>query len=164
MPHESIVDNPLVMLIEESIHLRNSAQEILSEALGDQTLSRLERLVLISLAEAGSPLTISQVGRNLGHPRQVIQRASNQLLELGLIEKLPNPAHKTSALLRPTARGAVFEERMGKKLLELVNSLFTEKDIANCRRVLQDLKKLREVIESHAPRDEGRGPNRRQKS
>lgn len=137
------------MLIEESIHLRDSAQNILSEALGGKTLTRLERLVLISLTEAGNPQTVSQIGRNLGHSRQVVQRAANRLLELELVEKSPNPDHKASPLLAPTKKGLKFEQQMGDMLVSIVGGLLTERDIRMCRRVCRDLRKLREIIESH---------------
>ncbi len=144
-----IVENPLVSLIEESIHLKDSAQSILSAALGENTLSRLERLVLISLTEAKKPLTVSQVGRALGHLRQVVQRAANRLLELGLIEKLPNPDHKTSPLLQPTQQGLAFEQQLGDTLIAVVSNLLTESDIKTCERICKDLKKIRAKIEAY---------------
>lgn len=145
-----IIENPLVSLIEETIHLRDSAQNILSEAVGENSLSRLERLVLISLTEAERPLTASQIGRNLGHLRQVVQRAANRLLELQLIQKLPNPDHKTSPLLEPTAEGLNFERRMGSTLNDIVDKLLTEADIKACLKMCKDLKKIRAKIEAYS--------------
>ena len=144
-----IKQNPLVMVIEESILLRDSAQSILSEALGGDLLSRLERLVLISLTEAGTPLTAAQIGRNLGHTRQVIQRAANRLVELDLVQRLPNSDHKTALLLEPTKNGLKFEQQMGSALIGIVDTLLTEKDIEMCRRLCRDLKKLRHKIEHY---------------
>ncbi len=147
----SVKENPLVMLIEESIHLRESAQKILSEALGGETLTRLERLVLLSITEAGRPMTASQIGRNLGHSRQVVQRAANQLVALSLLKKLPNPDHKTSALLEPTEKGREFEQQMGDTLIAIVNGLLTDRDIKTCQRVCAELKRLRGLIEAYEP-------------
>ena len=144
-----IKENPLVMVIEESILLRDSAQSILSEALGGDSLSRLERLVLISLTEAGMPLTAAQIGRNLGHTRQVIQRAANRLVELDLVQRRPNPDHKTAFLMEPTKKGLKFEQQMGNALVGIVDTLLTEKDIEMCRRLYRDLKKLRDKIEHY---------------
>lgn len=145
----SIKENPLVALIEESIHLRDSAQRILSDALGGESLTRLERLVLLSISEAGHPLTASQVARNLGHSRQVVLRAAKQLVALSLIRKKPNPDHKSSALLEPTVKGRDFERQMGERLIEIVNSLLTENDIKSCERICKELRRLRVVIETY---------------
>ncbi len=145
----SVKENPLVMLLDESIRLRDSAQCILSEALGGKVLTRLERLALISITEAGHPLTISQLGRNLGHSRQVMQRAVNQLIDLGFLKKMENPDHKTAALLEPTAKGLKFEREMGEKLVHIVNGLLSEADLKMCRNVYRDLRKLRAVIEAY---------------
>lgn len=144
----SATDNPFVAMIEESIHLRDSAQKILSEALGGNTVTRLERLVLLVLTGAGQPLTVSQIGRNLGHSRQVIQRAVNQLIELEMLEKQPNPHHKTSPLIAPTAKGTAFEQQMSEKLVEIVSSLLTRNDLGVCQRIRRDLNGLRKKIEA----------------
>ena len=147
----SVKENPLVMLIEESIYLRDSAQKILSEALGGETLTRLERLVLLSITEAERPLTASQIGRNLGHSRQVVRRAANELVAMSLLKKKPNPDHKTSVLLEPTEKGRAYEQQMGTTLVDIVNTLLSESDIKTCRRVSNDIKRLRGIIEAYEP-------------
>ena len=145
----TIKENPLVALIEESIRLKDSAQFILSESVGGTTLTRIERLVLIMITESDTPMTSSQMSRHLGHSRQVVQRAVNRLLELELIGKLPNPDHKTSPLLEPTAKGMKFEEQLGATLVDIVDSLLTDDDIKMCRRINRDLSKLRQLIENY---------------
>lgn len=144
-----IKENPLVALIEESIRLKDSAQFILTEAVGGTTLTRLERLVLIMITESDDPMTASQISRHLGHPRQVVQRAVNRLLELKLIRKLPNPDHKTSPLLEATTQGVDFENQLGERLINIVDSLLSEKDIKMCQRISKDIKKLRALLESY---------------
>lgn len=144
----TIKENPLVALIEESIRLKDSAQFILTEAVGGTTLTRLERLVLIMITESDDPMTASQISRHLGHPRQVIQRAVNRLQELKLIKKFANPDHKTSPLFAVTSKGIDFENQLGEKLINIVDSLLTEKDIKTCQRISKDLKKLRVLLES----------------
>jgi len=147
----SVKNNPLVMVIEESIRLKDSAQVILSEAMEGAHLSRIERLVLLMITEADAPMTASQMGRALGHTRQVIQRAANQLVSLQLIRKIPNPEHKASSLFEPTSKGMTYEARMGASLQEIVASLLSEKDAAMCLRLSRELKKLREAIEAYQP-------------
>ncbi len=145
----SIKNNPLILLVEECINFRESAQEVLSVALGGETLSRLEGLVLLSVTESERPLTVPQVGRSLGHSRQVVQRAANHLVELGLVEKLPNPDHKTAALLKATERGEKFETTLGRALLDLVGSYLGEADLQTCERAFRDLRRLRGLLEDY---------------
>lgn len=149
----SIIQNPLVMLIEECIHLRDTAQSNLSVVAGSEPLSRLERLVLISSTEAENPLTFSQIGRNLGHSRQVVQRAGNRLVDIGYLEKLPNPDHKTAALIQPTALGREFERQLAAVFDDVVGTLLSDSDLKTCRKMASDLKKLRAKIETYEPRD-----------
>jgi DNA-binding MarR family transcriptional regulator len=61
--------------------------------------------VLGALALAGRPLTVPQVGEAMGVTRQGAQKQINLLLELGLVESRPNPAHRRSPLYGLTARG-----------------------------------------------------------
>lgn len=71
----------------------------------DSGLSGIEVLTLIAIAHSPSPPTVPQVGRSLGHPRQVIQRAVRELENAGLIELAPNPGHKRALLLKATPAG-----------------------------------------------------------
>lgn len=148
----ALTENPLVTLIEESIRLKDSAQFILSEAVGGTALTRIERLVLIMITESEQPMTASQISRHLGHPRQVIQRCVNRLLELKLLQKLDNPDHRTSPLIQATKKGVEFENQLGDKLLEIVDSLLDKDDINMCLRISKDLKKLRALLESYQSR------------
>jgi len=145
----AIKENPLVALIEESILLKDSAQVILTEAVGGTTLTRVERLVLIMITESDTPMTASQISRHVGHARQVIQRAANQLINLNLIKKLPNPHHRTSPLLEATKKGQEFEKQLGQKLINIVDSLLTDSDVKMCQRISKDIKTLRLLLEAY---------------
>jgi DNA-binding MarR family transcriptional regulator len=59
----------------------------------------LERLVL------GGPQTVPHAAQALALPRQAVQRVVNELAALGLVETRPNPMHRTSHLIAPTASG-----------------------------------------------------------
>jgi len=144
----NIKENPLVMVIEESIRLKDSAQLVLSRAMAEASLSRIERLVLIMVTEAEYPMTASQMGRALGHTRQVIQRAANQLVDAGFLQKIPNPDHKASSLFEATARGRKFEQRLADALGDIAGSLLSDREVAMCLRVSRDLQRLRLRIES----------------
>lgn len=61
--------------------------------------------MLGAIALAGTPLTAPQLGASMGVTRQGAQKQLNQLLELGLVEVHPNPAHRRSPLYAPTTQG-----------------------------------------------------------
>jgi len=73
---------------------------------------------------------------------------------------LPNPDHKTSPLLEPTAKGMKFEEQLGATLVDIVDSLLTDEDIEMCRRMSRDLSELRQLIENYQAG--GKAPTRRE--
>lgn len=144
-----LTENPLVALIEESIRLKDSAQDILSDAVGSATLTRMERLILIMITESDAAMTASQISRHLGHSRQVVNRAANQLLELKLIRKLPNPDHKTAPLMVATSKGIEYENQLGEKMVNIVDSLLSESEKKMCLRIAKDLNKLRTRLENY---------------
>lgn len=51
------------------------------------------------------PLTVSDAARAMGLTRQSVQRLADLLVEDGMAEYLPNPAHRRARLLAPTERG-----------------------------------------------------------
>ena len=51
------------------------------------------------------PLTVAAIARNMGLARQSVQRTADRLVEQGLCEYSPNPAHRRAKLLSPTDRG-----------------------------------------------------------
>ena len=69
-------------------------------------LADMELTVLTAVVNAQQSPTVAQIGRSLGHPRQVVQRAANRLAELGLIELGANPDHKRASLLLVTEAGS----------------------------------------------------------
>ncbi len=73
------------------------------------------------------PLTVAGIARAMGITRQSVQRLANRLVEQGLAEFLPNPAHRRAKLLRPTEAGydavrridpghAAFAERLAEAM------------------------------------------------
>ncbi|MDX6739612.1 MarR family winged helix-turn-helix transcriptional regulator [Actinocorallia sp. A-T 12471] len=52
-----------------------------------------------------TPHTLSEIARIMGITRQSVQRVAALLVEEGLAEYLPNPAHKRAHLLHPTPAG-----------------------------------------------------------
>jgi len=51
------------------------------------------------------PLTVAAIARDMGLARQSVQRTADLLVEEGLCEYVPNPAHRRASLLSPTDHG-----------------------------------------------------------
>ncbi len=76
--------------------------DLLVEPLG-LTSARWQMLGAIALADA--PLTAPQIGEAMGVTRQGARKQLNLLLEQGLVDSRPNPAHRRSQLYVLTQRG-----------------------------------------------------------
>ena len=59
-----------------------------------------------------SPQTVLQIARDKPVSQQHIQQLVNELLEKGLVETIANPAHKRSAFIQHTTRGASLFEKL----------------------------------------------------
>ncbi|MFI6924888.1 MarR family winged helix-turn-helix transcriptional regulator [Nonomuraea spiralis] len=56
-------------------------------------------------AVLGEPLPVAGIARVMGMTRQGVQRIADLLVERGLAEYHPNPAHRRAKLLQPTDAG-----------------------------------------------------------
>ncbi|MEF3115395.1 MarR family winged helix-turn-helix transcriptional regulator [Streptomyces chrestomyceticus] len=82
-----------------------------------------QRALLDTLRTHG-PRTVPELARALELDRQPVQRWVNHATELGLLEAVPNPAHRRSPLIRLTPEGAE------------VTSALQRSEAAGLRRVL----------------------------
>jgi len=64
-------------------------------------------------AVLGSPRSVADVAREIGVTRQSVQRVADVLVDRGLAEYQPNPAHRRAKLLTPTAAGRQAIRRIG---------------------------------------------------
>lgn len=99
------------------------------------------RAVLNLLREQG-PMTVPQMGRAQALSRQFVQRMTNDAAALGLVEPVPNPAHRRSSLIRLTAEGraaitAVIDHE--RALLREAGAGLSDADVSACLRVLSRL-------------------------
>ncbi len=88
-----------------------------------------------------------QIGRSLGHPRQVIQRAVNVLVDKGLIETAPNPDHKRAPLLIATPAGEQLKDQIDARAIEAADELMQVLDSTRCEHLTGELRRLRNDIE-----------------
>lgn len=113
----------LIVILGEANRVAGRCLQIFSRLREASGLSGLEVLTLMAITHAIAPPTVPQVGRSLGHPRQVILRAARVLEEEGLILTLPNPGHKRAALLVPTDKGRDLGRSIDAQAAEIVGKL-----------------------------------------
>jgi DNA-binding MarR family transcriptional regulator len=152
---------PLARVMDEVIRLRSRLQTIFAGTHVGSGLSALGLTVLTAVMEARKPPTVPQIGRSIGHHRQVIQRAANSLVDAGLLVLAPNPDHKRAHLLRATAKGAASYARAMSRAQKATKDFMQTLDSKDCERLAQDLLTLRTRIESYLRPIEGRADGAR---
>lgn len=154
----TIRSDPLLSLIEELLRLRSRFEMLFENVHDDSSLSTLQMLIMFSVFEAPTPPTVPQVGRNLGHPRQVIQRAANELVEAGILQTAPNPHHKRAKLLVPTAKAHKMKREAEERAIEIAGSVLDKISARRCSTLTKDLRALRQDIDKHISLDDEFSP------
>lgn len=113
-------------------------------------LSDMEHTVLAAVVEARAAPTVPQIGRALGHPRQVIQRAANGLLDKGLVTFGANPDHKRASLLVATEAGTAVQVEANRKAEAISAQLLHHVDAAQLEIVIGQLDTIRAQIDASA--------------
>lgn len=101
-------------------------------------------------AVLGDPLPVSGIARAMGITRQSVQRIADLLVEHGLAEYRPNPAHRRAKLLAPTGRGRDAVARIGPGHAALADRLaeaYGEAELAEAVHVLERLSKVLDGLE-----------------
>lgn len=145
-----------IALLDELARTRGRTIVAFREIHQGQALSELESVVLNAVVGAMRPPTVPQIGRSLGHARQVIQRATDGLVERGLIATADNPDHKRARLLVPTDAGRAIKATADAHGLALAEALTEGLDTETIVRATASLHAIREVIEANL-RKAGKG-------
>ncbi|MFF5310388.1 MarR family winged helix-turn-helix transcriptional regulator [Streptomyces massasporeus] len=93
-------------------------------------------------AVLGQPLPVSGIARAMGITRQSVQRIADLLVERGLAEYRPNPAHRRAKLLAPTDEGRAAIARIDPGHAAFADRLaeaFGEAELAEAVRLLERL-------------------------
>ncbi|MEU1009145.1 helix-turn-helix domain-containing protein [Streptomyces sp. NPDC005890] len=93
-------------------------------------------------AVLGEPLPVAGIARAMGITRQSVQRVADLLVERGLAEYRPNPAHRRAKLLAPTREGRGAVARIGPGHAAFADRLaeaMGERDLAEAVRLLERL-------------------------
>jgi len=140
--------HPLVGLVDETSRLNGRLRGIFSASCQSIGLGESEIMVLNAVVEAERPPTVAQIGRSLGHARQLIQRAANSLCDDGLIATAPNPDHKRAALLVPTERGIALKRKADAVAESIAEEFRAGIDPEMVRQTTECLRAIRRQIEA----------------
>ncbi|MFC8090329.1 MarR family winged helix-turn-helix transcriptional regulator [Streptomyces sp. NPDC057301] len=102
-------------------------------------------------AVLGEPLPVAGVARAMGITRQSVQRIADLLVEKGLAEYRPNPAHRRAKLLAPTEEGRAAISRINPGHAALADRLADavgDAELAEAVRVLERLSKVLDGIDA----------------
>ena len=88
------------------------------------------------------PLSVSGIAREMGLARQSVQRIADLLVDKGLAEYLPNPAHARAKLLRPTADGYAAVARLREAQHEWANRVSAQVSLEDLRTTLATMTAL----------------------
>jgi DNA-binding MarR family transcriptional regulator len=140
--------SPLVALVDEVSRLHGRLRSAFAETRRSVDLGDTELMVLTAVVEAAQPPTVSKIGRSLGYPRQIVQRAANALLADGIIAIGPNPDHKRAALLFPTEKGRAIKRQADATADLIAADLANGIDLAAARDAVANLRGVRKDLES----------------
>lgn len=146
--------HPLVGLSDELIRLNGRLKSLFAGARRGAGLGDSELGVLNSVVEAEHLPTVSQIGRSIGQPRQLIQRAAHALVEAGLIETIPNPDHKRAVLLRATERGVAVKREVDARADETAEAVWAAMQNEGVREATDALRAIRQKLEAQLRKTE----------
>ena len=99
------------------------------------------------------PRTVAEIGRRMGMTRQGVQRVADLLVERGLAEYRPNPAHRRAKLLACTEAGYWAIRQISLAVVPWANRIGAEIGADELREALATTRRLVDVLE----RDSARG-------
>ena len=103
------------------------------------------------------PLPVAGIARVMGITRQSVQRIANLLVDQDLAEYVPNPAHRTAKLLRPTEAGRAAIRRIGPAHAALAGQLLDQLGPTRFAEAVAALGALSDALTTIAEQD---GPGR----
>lgn len=95
------------------------------------------------------PLPVSGIARDMGLTRQSVQRIADLLVDKGLAEYLPNPAHRRAKLCRPTDQGRAAIAGLADAQHTWANRIAAEFDAQELRSTLAVMDRLITILETN---------------
>ena len=139
-------------LIYEVLRLHGRLIAAGDDLMADLGLTSARWQVLGTLAASGSRLTVSDLARILGQSRQSVQRLVNEMSREGILGHEPNPDHKRSAFVVPTAEGKRLHGRVEERRVPWTEGLAEKLQGADAAEAARTLSALRRVLERQHPR------------
>jgi DNA-binding MarR family transcriptional regulator len=96
------------------------------------------------------PLSVADVARSVGVTRQSVQRIADLLVESGLAQYQPNPAHRRAKLLSPTPEGRDAVRRIVPAHAELAEKLVDKIGHDQLAQILDGLEQLSAALDALA--------------
>lgn len=96
------------------------------------------------------PLSVADISRQFGITRQSVQRVADLLVEEGLAEFRPNPAHRRAKLVCPTEAGRDRVRRIGPGHRAASTRLVDEVGVDRLRELLEGLEALARAYDGAA--------------
>lgn len=109
-------------------------------------------------AVLAEPLPVAGIARAMGITRQSVQRIADLLVDQGLAEYAPNPAHRRAKLLRPTAGGLAAVGRIGPGHAAFAERLAQELGEEEFDRTVRVLERLSRALDTVGPPAAPDGP------
>jgi DNA-binding MarR family transcriptional regulator len=103
-----------------------------------------------------TPRSVAGIARAMGITRQSVQRLADLLVDQGLAEYVPNPAHQRAKLLRPTDEGRAAIGRIRPRHAVVARRLTEALDRDKLADILDGLTLLSAALDTVAPDDRGR--------
>lgn len=158
------LSDPLFVMIGELLLANGRMKSAFAQAIAATGLTQMAYQTFVLISDSAEPTTVPELGRRLGHPRQVMQRAVNELIAAGLIETLPNPQHKRIRLLRLTGSGRLFKQDSDVRVIATARALLKHVDNDRCRRIARELGALRQEIDAFLSQTAAARPARASRS
>lgn len=106
-------------------------------------------------AVLNTPLPVAGIAREMGMTRQGVQRIADILAESGMIEYLPNPAHRRAKLVAPTEQGLQAVRKIGPAHAAFADRLCEALGDERAADVLRQLRELSMTLEALASNEDG---------
>lgn len=136
----------LVGIFGEANRLTAKARLLFAGVRAGTGLTGSEVTTLVAIAHASTPQTVAQIGRYLGRPRQVVQRAIKVLERDGFITVTPNPDHKRAPLLTTRPKGRETVERIDGATRDIIDTLVDDCDVGQLGTLHAGLMALRQQV------------------
>lgn len=139
--------HPVCEMVDELMRLTARFRTLFAEATEQAGVSPLAYAVFVYIAEAAAPPTVPQIGRSIGHVRQVVQRAVNELIAIGWVEAVENPNHKRAPLLQLSPGGEEFKHESDGLVVHIGDELLAQSSESLFINGLNDLRTIRSEVE-----------------